>query len=108
MHRMLKRATVSAIPALVGLAVFPASAMAAYHPGSAVGAPANGILNFGKGDKATGNHVSGAGGNGNYIFRNITGSESGATGTNGSQNHGNGAGANSRGTGAGIFIVRRH
>ncbi|HYZ53386.1 MAG TPA: hypothetical protein VE733_07765 [Streptosporangiaceae bacterium] len=104
---MLKRAAVSAIPALVGLAVFPASAMAAYHP-TAIGAPANGILNFGVGDKATGNHVSGSGGSGNLLFQHITGSESGATGTNGSQNHGNGAGANSTGHGAGIFIDRRH
>ena len=74
-------------------------------PGSAVGAPANGILNFGVGDKATGNHVSGSGGSGNALYRNITGSESGATGTNGSQNHGNGAGANSTGHGAGLFIA---
>jgi hypothetical protein len=74
-------------------------------PGSAVGAPANGILNFGKFDEATGNHISSAGGSGNYIFRNYTGSEAGATGSNGSQNTGNGAGTQNRGNGAGHFIV---
>ena len=174
MHVMLKRAAASAIPALVGLAVFPASAMAAPHtsraaaratkvisrlvratgtantyrlnrtgaefaatpaipairafhtsiavpaypdggiarlarfsrvPRSAVGAPANGILNFGKFDESTGNFVSGTGGSGHYIFRNYTGSEAGATGTNGSQNKGNGAGTQNRGNGAGHFIV---
>ncbi|HYZ57520.1 MAG TPA: hypothetical protein VE733_29020 [Streptosporangiaceae bacterium] len=42
MHRMLKRAAVSAIPALVGLAVFPATAMAAPHTSRAVAGPAKG------------------------------------------------------------------
>jgi hypothetical protein len=141
MHRMLKRAAASAIPALLGLAISPATAMAAPHtsrvvagpakdgraherlvphtaikgiarlarfswvPGSGVGAPANGILNFGPGDKSTGNHISGTGGSGSTLYRNFTGSETGATGTNGSQNRGNGAGANSTGNGAGIFIL---
>jgi hypothetical protein len=36
---MLKRAAASAIPALLGLAVFPASAMAAPHTGRAVAGP---------------------------------------------------------------------
>ena len=106
MHCMLKRAAASAIPALVGLAVFPASAMAAYHPGSAVGAPSNGIANFGKADISTHNFVTGIGGSAYSLYRFITGSESGASGTTGSHNTGNGAGANSTGKGAGVFVAR--
>jgi len=39
MHGMIKRAAASAIPALLGLAVFPASAMAAPHTSRAVAGP---------------------------------------------------------------------
>jgi hypothetical protein len=42
MHVMLKRAAASAIPALVGLAVFPATAMAAPHTSRAVAGPVKG------------------------------------------------------------------
>ena len=42
MHVMLKRAAASAIPALVGLAVSPATAMAAPHASRAVAGPAMG------------------------------------------------------------------
>jgi len=104
MHRMLKRAAASAIPALLGLAISPATAMAAFHPGPAVGAPANGILNYGVGDKSTANHIYGTGGSGVTLYRNVTGSETGATGTFGSHNTGAGAGANNTGFGAGAFV----
>jgi hypothetical protein len=40
MHGMFKRAAVSVIPVLLGLAVFPATAMAAPHTGRAVAGPA--------------------------------------------------------------------
>jgi hypothetical protein len=40
MHGMVKRAAASAVPALVGLAVSPATAMAAPHTGRAIAGPA--------------------------------------------------------------------
>jgi hypothetical protein len=42
MHVMLKRAAASAIPALLGLAVFPATAMAAPHTGRVAAGPVTG------------------------------------------------------------------
>jgi len=166
MHVMLKRAAASAIPVLVGLAVFPASAMAAPHtsravagpakggremherlaqrpwsatiqrhlagitvtakttadtcwfngtddefavtpatPVIAVGGPAIGILNLGKDDKSIGDHIASSGGSGNTIYRNVTGSETGAVGSTGSTNAGNGAGANNTGNGAGTMYA---
>jgi hypothetical protein len=166
MHGMLKRAAASAIPALIGLAVSPASTMAAPQtgqavagpvtggrevhghlaqlprsgmsqgrlagttgttettadtrrrngtdaefaatpaipvingdiarlahfsraPGSANGAPAIGIIATGKDDKFIGNHITGSGGSGNTIYRNVTGSETGSVGSNGSTGGGN-------------------
>jgi hypothetical protein len=175
MHGMLRRAAASAVPALVGLVVSPASAMAAPHTGQAltgpgmsgrevherlvrlplpgtdqgrpagttstaettadtylsdgtepefatttaipvimtfptfiaipvysdggtaqlarfsrvpgsvknVGAPAYGLINYGKGDKITGNHIAVTAGSGNTIYRNVTGSETGSTGSTG-------------------------
>jgi hypothetical protein len=57
MHVMLKRAAASAIPALLGLAVFfPATAMAAPHGGPVHGGLAHGIIIYGK-DEVAGNHV---------------------------------------------------
>jgi hypothetical protein len=163
MHGMLKRAAVSAVPALAGLAVSPASALAAPHtaqavagpvmsgreaherlvqlprsrtirdrlagttgtakttadtywsngtgagfaaiplypvtdagiaqlarfywgPGSVknVGAPAYGIIATGRNDKTIGNHAAVTSGSGITIYRNNTGSETGATGSAGS------------------------
>ena len=111
MHGMLKRAAASAIPALLGLAVSPASAMAAPHtgravagpvmgsrevherlaqlprsgiaqldrftrvPGSvnAVGAPADGIIADGHGNKIFGNHIAASAGTGINVYHNIGG-----------------------------------
>lgn len=171
MHGMLKRAAVSAIPALLGLVVSPASALAAPHTGQAaakpmkggreaherlvqrplsgtiqgrtakttadtywsigtdagfaatpaapivtfsptfgaipvypvinggpallarfsrvpvsknIGAPGYGILATGKNDKLIGNHAAVTSGSGITIYRNNTGSETGATGSAGS------------------------
>jgi hypothetical protein len=42
MHGMFKRAAASAIPALVGLAIYPATAMAAPHTSRAVAGPVKG------------------------------------------------------------------
>ena len=42
MHGILKRVAASAIPALVGLAIFPATAMAAPHTSRAVAGPVRG------------------------------------------------------------------
>jgi hypothetical protein len=44
MHRMLKRAAASAIPALLGLAISPATAMAAPHTSRTVAGPVQGRL----------------------------------------------------------------
>ena len=48
MHIMLKRAAASAIPALVGLAIYPATAMAAPQTGPVVGGVAHGVIIYGK------------------------------------------------------------
>ena len=48
MHNMLKRAAASAVPALIGLAVFPATAMAAPHTGPLIGGAAHGVILHGK------------------------------------------------------------
>ena len=57
MHSMLKRAAASAVPALVGLVIFPATAVAAPHGGHVVGGAADGVIAFSKGSKLFGNHV---------------------------------------------------
>ena len=57
MHIMLKRAAASAIPALLGLAISPVTAMAAPHTGHVTGGAADGVIAFSKGSKLFGNHV---------------------------------------------------
>jgi hypothetical protein len=57
MHGMLKRAAASAIPALLGLAISPATAMAAPHTVHVIGGAADGVIAFGKGSTLIGNHV---------------------------------------------------
>jgi hypothetical protein len=56
MHVMLKRAAASAIPALLGLAISPATAMAAPQSGPVIGGSAHGVIIHGK-DVILGNHV---------------------------------------------------
>jgi hypothetical protein len=48
MHVMLKRAAASAIPVLLGLAVSPATAMAAPQSGPVIGGSAHGVIIHGK------------------------------------------------------------
>jgi hypothetical protein len=57
MHVMLKRAAASAIPALLGLAISPATAMAAPQTGHLIGGSADGVIAFGKGSTLIGNHL---------------------------------------------------
>ena len=63
MHVMLKRAAASAVPVLLGLAVSPATAMAAPLPGPLHGGLAHGIIIHGH-DEVLGNHVYANGGGG--------------------------------------------
>jgi hypothetical protein len=56
MHVMLKRAAASAIPALLGLAISPATAMAAPQSGPVIGGSAHGVIIHGK-DAILGNDV---------------------------------------------------
>ena len=56
MHSMLKRAAASAVPALLGLAISPATAMAAPHGGPLLGGAAHGVIIYGQ-DKIVANHV---------------------------------------------------
>jgi hypothetical protein len=56
MHVMLKRAAASAIPVLLGLAISPATAMAAPQSGPVIGGSAHGVIIYGK-DIILGNHV---------------------------------------------------
>jgi hypothetical protein len=64
MHVMLKRAAASAIPVLLGLAVFPATAMAAPHAFPVLGGSADGIISFCAGSKIIGNSVYATSGSG--------------------------------------------
>jgi hypothetical protein len=79
MHGMLKSAAASAIPALLGLAVFPvhpdgtAQLARFYRVGSPIGGAATGIIGS-KGDKITGNRVTALGGTG---LDNSTGGSTG-------------------------------
>ena len=57
MHSMLKRAAASTVPALIGLAISPATAMAAPHGGHVIGGPADGVIAFGKFNTLIGNYV---------------------------------------------------
>ena len=61
MHVMLKRAAASAIPALLGLAIYPATAMAAPHTGHVTGGTGDGVIAFGHGSTLSHNHVYVAG-----------------------------------------------
>ena len=56
MHSMLKRAAASAVPALVGLAISPATAMAAPHTGPVRAGAAHGVIIYGE-DKILDNYV---------------------------------------------------
>ena len=58
MHIMLKRAATSTIPALLGLAIYPATAMAAPQSGPVTGGAAHGVVAYGSGNTLSGNHVS--------------------------------------------------
>jgi hypothetical protein len=57
MHSMLKRAAASAVPALIGLAIFPATAMAAPHGVPVTGGTADGVIAFSKFNTLIGNYV---------------------------------------------------
>jgi hypothetical protein len=57
MHVMLKRAAASAIPALLGLAISPATAMAAPHTVHVIGGTADGVIAFSHGSTLFRNHV---------------------------------------------------
>ena len=72
MHVMLKRAAASAIPALLGLAIYPATAMAAPQSGPVRGGAAHGVIVYGKGNTLTGNHVSANAGSGTSNSRGAT------------------------------------
>ena len=68
MHNMLKRAAASAVPALIGLAVSPATAMAAPQSGPVHGGAAHGVISYGK-HAILGNHVYTVGGSGIFTAR---------------------------------------
>jgi hypothetical protein len=57
MHIMLKRAAASAIPALVGLAIYPATAMAAPQTSHVTGGTGDGVIAFSHGSTLFHNHV---------------------------------------------------
>jgi hypothetical protein len=86
MHVMLKRAAASAIPALLGLAISPATAMAAPQSGPVIGGSAHGVITYGK-DTILHNYVYAVGPAGIDNRRGLTASN-GITGTAGNSVNG--------------------